>query len=116
MATKLEKKLLEKKLKNWGKTEGKTIVKFRISGTHILCSFTDGTWIELEASEGYDNCIEIGLTGNDIYDIYDLKELGLVTDEEIKINYEAKEKSWKAMREREDRRLYNILREKFEKK
>lgn len=115
MATKLEKKLLEKKLKNWGETEGKTIVKFRISGNHILCSFTDGTWIELEAAEAYD-CVEICLTGNDIYNIYDLKELGLVTDEEIKINFEAKEKSRKDMREREDRRLYNILREKFEKK
>ena len=115
MATKLEKELLAVRVKNIKDVEGKTINKVSISGSRFLCSFTDGTWFGLESYEGYDRCIDMEVIDN-IGNIYDFKELGLTTDDAIKTMREASDRAWNAARLREDRKLYNELRKKFEKK
>jgi hypothetical protein len=113
MASKLEKRLLEKRLKSIEDINGKTVAKVLSSGSSFLLAFTDGTWLGMESYEIY-GCIETGVMEN-VGNIYDFETLGFVTREEIDASREASNRAWKLARDREERKLYNNLRKKFEK-
>jgi hypothetical protein len=101
----------ELRLRKVENTEGKTIAKVHLNswGGKLLFRFTDGTFIAFLAEGG--DCDEEPSISLDRYVYkYDLRGVGVITDEEYKEIYEAEKRE----QQEERRKRYEELKKEFE--
>jgi len=118
MTTKRDKEILKGKIRNIGDLPGKIIQDYTSGGSAFYISFTDGTWVELDAVNDWEGCAEIEINNQIKYvrDYQALERLGIVTEEMILEIQDQERKAHDRSIQRKEKKEYERLRQKFERK
>ena len=117
MTTKRDKEILKGKIRNIGDLPGKIIQDYTSSGHVFYISFTDGTWVELDAVNDWEGCpkIEINEQIKYVRNYHALEQFGILTEEMILEIQDQERKAHDRRIQRQEKKEYERLRKKFEK-
>lgn len=91
---------------------GKTVETVIEESTKLYIKFTDGTFLDIQASQCYDDVVLD--TEGSTYPIWNHVDLGIITKEEMEQMYKDEEYDSEMLLKNERKRQYEILKKEFE--
>lgn len=92
---------------------GKTIAAISGYGDEYLIAFSDKSFITIGIERGYEDSVDITFVEPG-FNRYNLVETGLLTVEEYEAEIAAEQEEWRGKNIEGDRRVYKILKARFE--